>query len=85
MFCLNQDRLKWSRKCLINIASSGRFSSDRSIIEYAEDIWGVEPTWETKPAPCEVRPETENEQFENVNIKPIQKNESNQSDNFYIN
>lgn len=34
-----------------NIASSGKFSSDRTIAEYARDIWGVEPTWEKLPAP----------------------------------
>ena len=28
---------------LINIARSGRFSSDRAILEYAKDIWGVKP------------------------------------------
>lgn len=32
---------QWSRMSLINIAESGRFSSDRSISEYAKDIWKV--------------------------------------------
>ena len=32
----------WSRKAILNIAASGRFSSDRTIAEYARDIWGVE-------------------------------------------
>ncbi len=27
----------------MNVASAGRFSSDRSITEYAEDIWNVKP------------------------------------------
>jgi starch phosphorylase len=31
----------WGRKAVLNIASSGRFSSDRTIAEYAKDIWGV--------------------------------------------
>jgi len=31
----------WGRKAILNIASSGRFSSDRAIAEYATDIWGV--------------------------------------------
>jgi len=31
----------WGRKAVLNVASSGRFSSDRSIAEYAKDIWGV--------------------------------------------
>jgi starch phosphorylase len=37
------DRRKWARKCWINICRSGRFSSDRTISEYAADIWNVEP------------------------------------------
>jgi starch phosphorylase len=31
----------WVRKAILNIASSGRFSSDRTIGEYAADIWKV--------------------------------------------
>jgi starch phosphorylase len=38
---------------ILNIASSGKFSSDRTISEYARDIWGVEPSWERMPAPHE--------------------------------
>ncbi|PAE34245.1 glycogen/starch/alpha-glucan phosphorylase [Bacillus sp. 7884-1] len=33
----------WQKKCLINIAQAGYFSSDRTIQEYAEDIWGIKP------------------------------------------
>jgi len=33
----------WSRKAITNIACSGKFSSDRTIAEYAEGIWNVEP------------------------------------------
>jgi starch phosphorylase len=33
----------WARKVVLNIASSGRFSSDRTINEYATDIWKVKP------------------------------------------
>ncbi|MDW7655863.1 MAG: glycogen/starch/alpha-glucan phosphorylase [Bacillota bacterium] len=36
------DRLAWARKCWINITSSGRFSSDRTIRDYAGDIWKIE-------------------------------------------
>ena len=34
---------EWARKAILNVASSGRFSSDRTIAEYARDIWRVEP------------------------------------------
>jgi starch phosphorylase len=45
-----QDRLgelysnshEWARKAILNVASSGRFSSDRTISEYTADIWKVE-------------------------------------------
>ncbi|HKI38467.1 MAG TPA: glycogen/starch/alpha-glucan phosphorylase [Gemmataceae bacterium] len=33
----------WTRKAIINVACSGKFSSDRTIAEYAADIWRVEP------------------------------------------
>ncbi len=33
----------WSRMSILNTARSGRFSADRTIAEYAEDIWGVAP------------------------------------------
>ncbi|MDY4849344.1 MAG: glycogen/starch/alpha-glucan phosphorylase [Bacilli bacterium] len=36
---LYQDRLGWAKKCLMNIANSGYFSSDRTIKQYAEEIW----------------------------------------------
>ena len=34
---------EWTRKVILNVAASGRFSSDRTIAEYASDIWNVEP------------------------------------------
>jgi len=43
----------WMKMCIHNIASSGKFSSDRTIAEYAREIWGVEPSWEKLPAPHE--------------------------------
>ena len=38
------DRLAFGRKCLLNIASGAKFSSDRTIRQYAEEIWHIEPT-----------------------------------------
>ena len=34
---------QFNRKAIINIACSGKFSSDRTIMEYADDIWHVKP------------------------------------------
>ena len=33
----------WARKAILNVASSGKFSTDRTIAEYATDIWNVKP------------------------------------------
>ena len=35
------DKIKWNKMSLINIASAGKFSSDRTIREYADNIWGL--------------------------------------------
>ena len=37
----NED--EWSRRAILNVAGMGRFSSDRTIREYATKIWNVEP------------------------------------------
>jgi starch phosphorylase len=34
---------EWARKAILNVASSGKFSSDRTIHEYASEIWKAEP------------------------------------------
>ena len=45
---------EWNRKAVLNIARVGQFSSDRTIREYAKEIWNV------KPVPIELVPvETE--------------------------
>jgi glycogen phosphorylase len=41
------DRTRWADVCIKNIANSGIFSSDRTIDQYAKEIWNVEPC----PAP----------------------------------
>ena len=38
-----QDRRAFGKKCLMNTASAGKFSSDRSITQYAEEIWHIQP------------------------------------------
>jgi starch phosphorylase len=38
---LYADSAGWARKAILNIAGSGKFSSDRTIAEYAKDIWNV--------------------------------------------
>ena len=40
---LYADQDGWARKAILNVASSGKFSSDRTIAEYAADIWHVKP------------------------------------------
>ncbi len=39
-----KDRIAFGRKCMMNIASGAKFSSDRTIRQYAEEIWHIEPT-----------------------------------------
>ncbi|KAH8867800.1 Glycogen phosphorylase, liver form [Schistosoma japonicum] len=38
-----RDEVRWSKMSLMNIAAAGKFSSDRTVREYARDIWRVEP------------------------------------------
>ncbi|MDT7719835.1 MAG: glycogen phosphorylase [Mycobacterium sp.] len=38
-----QDRDSWTKKSILNTARSGKFSSDRAIAEYCDDIWKVWP------------------------------------------
>lgn len=38
------DRRAWAKMCWKNIVESGRFSSDRTIRDYAREVWKIEPT-----------------------------------------
>jgi starch phosphorylase len=40
---LYADRQGWAHKAILNVAGSGKFSSDRTIAEYARDIWNAKP------------------------------------------
>jgi starch phosphorylase len=40
---LYRDRDEWARRSILNTARMGKFSSDRSVLEYARNIWHVEP------------------------------------------
>ena len=40
---LFRDRNEWSRRAILNTAGMGKFSSDRTIQEYAREIWGIQP------------------------------------------
>ena len=35
-------RIEFSQKCWLNIANAGKFSSDRTVLEYAKDIWSIQ-------------------------------------------
>jgi starch phosphorylase len=43
VMALYQDRDAWARKAVHNVARSGKFSSDRTIFEYARDVWKAGP------------------------------------------
>lgn len=57
---------------LINIATSGKFSSDRTIAQYAQEIWKMEPTYDKLPSPyTDAQKEAEQvEQGSNIDTIP---------------
>ncbi len=44
LVALYADPEAWARKAIINVACSGKFSSDRTITEYAHEIWNLKPS-----------------------------------------
>ena len=40
---LYRDRAAWAKKAIANVAGMGFFSSDRTIAEYAREVWGIKP------------------------------------------
>jgi len=45
------DQALWAKMAILNVAATGKFSSDRTIAEYGREIWGIEPSWEALPEP----------------------------------
>ena len=37
------DRFRWAKMCLVNVSKAGYFSSDRTIKQYNDEIWHLEP------------------------------------------
>ncbi|XP_038141050.1 glycogen phosphorylase, liver form [Cyprinodon tularosa] len=52
---LYQNPVEWTKMVIKNIAATGKFSSDRTITEYATEVWGMEPTDLKIPPPSEPR------------------------------
>ncbi|CAJ0591949.1 unnamed protein product [Cylicocyclus nassatus] len=63
-----RDQQKWCRMALMNIASTGKFSTDRTIMEYAREIWGIQHGERALPAPYESVDGVENTQCISVDM-----------------
>ncbi|XP_036979544.1 glycogen phosphorylase, brain form isoform X2 [Acanthopagrus latus] len=57
---LYKNPTEWTKMVIRNIAASGKFSSDRTISQYAREIWGVEPSDVKIPPPNEPPFESQN-------------------------
>ena len=55
------NQAEWNRKAIINVASSAKFSSDRTILDYAKEIWNVKE--------CKVKKNTENDSLDSLLVK----------------
>ncbi|CAF4315340.1 unnamed protein product [Rotaria sp. Silwood2] len=67
---LFKNPMEWTKKSILNIAASGKFSSDRTIAQYAKEIWGVTTSDKKLPAPEEGRPGTKDEGEKLDSMKP---------------
>ena len=52
-----RDKLGFAKKCWLNMCSAGKFSSDRTIAEYARDIWHIESDVGQRQQPEQARPD----------------------------
>jgi len=59
LYCAAQEQVdavfadpgEWTRRSILSTAGMGKFSTDRTIAEYARDIWGLSPCRRPEPAP----------------------------------
>jgi starch phosphorylase len=51
---LFKDKVEWARRAILNTAGMGKFSSDRTIEEYAREIWGIKPV-DIRPGTAELQ------------------------------
>jgi starch phosphorylase len=61
-----KDQAKWTKMSILSSAGCGKFSSDRTIREYAEQIWNVKPCKRPDPAEKRVKPRMANSEDPNV-------------------